>query len=957
MKLQNRVVGLGAVCVLLLAACGGGSESSTRTKNSALCYATQEEKDAAVQAAQDAFDAAMGGGTPGDPMTDTTVPAEEDTSTTVEEETSTTLEMESMGGGYRMPAIHKRSAETTTPASGEELTPEQQQAKMDMETAEATPLCETSGEVSQEVTCDLTFNGVGTYTITSSCPEVTTQIIDSTSNQAISWNATVGEQEVASGVWDAVTEMEKVITFTYTPQSDSGSEEAGGSTVTCTGTALGEVTNMYFEDDCADGSLFGSNTADGMKWFLIKNGALIEDAGAILASGPLDLSTLTPDTPVSFEITYEGTGGSESTETTVEESGPCTATFTSTGVSWACTNGALFNVEIEDMSNQGVYPGVYCASEGTLNVAEGQRFWFNFFLVNGSQTFFDGWADEQKQNAPIEFTVPEDTEGVCTQQDEAQPEIRVISSPSVYGFTAKSDDNTSLNFFSPGECTAENDFAINWYLLENERYVYYSTSHAETITLADGIGEGEETFCGYTDNSYYGGQWVAEFVGNVELMAVTNVELTPVDPELFINTPPELPELPFTYSFDGPAMQYNFVLSEETRVAITVNSGQSCRQDETDDQENGFTDPEIWMYNGVAPWSDANNDEIANDDNGYHSADNCSAAYVDEVLPAGSYFIWAENDDYSDGDTGTITVNSSVELTSYQVNFDDIELTTKSVTVPDAMKIQIPSGGAHLVATLDSLDPTCEVQDPAIAVIKLSNGATVISDDDSGEDLFGMNACSSFVDINLDEGEYLMVFSTYQVMFDGYTWEDEGSGSGNTFELKYGFVVESGSSEEIVVEDSNDPIPPVDVPQTAGLPVDQLKSDSGSSVGIADGVSTMVCSSTCIEDLFALEGVTSDSLTVSIGSESVVVKKGASKVRVPVSSGARELVVTQKASNGTTQVVGSTKVVTSHVSLGYSSSLNSSESGSNMLVLLIVGLGVVVLAGAGAALVRRRKAN
>ena len=95
-----------------------------------------------------------------------------------------------------------------------------------METAEATPLCETSGEVSQEVTCDLTFNGVGTYTITSSCPEVTTQIIDSTSNQAISWNATVGEQEVASGVWDAVTEMEKVITFTYTPQSDSGSEEA-----------------------------------------------------------------------------------------------------------------------------------------------------------------------------------------------------------------------------------------------------------------------------------------------------------------------------------------------------------------------------------------------------------------------------------------------------------------------------------------------------------------------------------------------------------------------------------------------------------------------------------------------------------------------------------------------------------------------------------------------------------
>ena len=119
----------------------------------------------------------------------------------------------------------------------------------------------------------------------------------------------------------------------------------------------------------------------------------------------------------------------------------------------------------------------------------------------------------------------------------------------------------------------------------------------------------------------------------------------------------------------------------------------------------------------------------------------------------------------------------------------------------------------------------------------------------------------------------------------------------------------------------------------------------------------MVCSSTCVEDLFALEGVTGDSLTISIGSESVVVKKGASKVRVPVSSGARELVVTQKASDGSTQVVGSTKVVTSHVSLGSTSSSNTSESGSNMLIKLIVGLGVVVLAGAGVTLVRRRKAN
>ncbi len=954
MKLQNRVVGLGAVCVLLLTACGGGTESSTRTKNSALCYATQEEKDAAVQAAQDAFDAAMGGGSPGDPISDTTVPAEQDTPTSVEEQTSTTIEMESMGGGYRMPAVRAASSgDTTVPPSldGGTLTPEQQQAQMDLETAENQPLCETSGEVSQEVTCEITFTVPSDTPAVSTCAELEIDL-DTRNTAAIEWTATVDSQIVASGVWDSVSENTKVVTFTYTPQSDSGSEDAGGSTVICTGTALGEVTNMYFEDDCADGSLFGSNTADGMKWFLIKNGALIEDAGAILASGPLDLSALTPDTPVSFEITYEGTGGSETTETTVEESGPCTATFTSTGVSWTCTNGALFNVEIEDMSNQGVYPGIYCASEGTLNVAEGQRFWFNFFLKNGSQTFFDGWADEREQNVPIEFTVPEDTEGVCSQSAEDAPDFFDVSVPGVYQYTALESERTELSFFVPGECTDTTAFAINWYFFNGSDFEYSSTSEAESI-----FPEGAEgpAFCSYSDDSYYGGQWVAEFVGNSQtLQAYTNVPFDSVESSVLEQVLPELPEMPFAYSFDGPATQYNFVLTEETRVAITVNSGQSCRQDQTNEEENGFTDPEIWMYNGVAPWSELNDDEIAEDDNGYHSAGNCSAAYVDETLSAGSYFIWAENDDYGSGDTGTITVNSSVELTPYEVNLDDVAMTTKSVTVPDAMKFQVPAGGAHLVATLDSLDPTCEEQDPAFAVIDLSNGVTVAIDDDGGEDLLGMNACSSFIDVNLDEGEYLMVFSTYHVMFDDYAWDEDDSQYGSTFELKYGFATGDGSGNEIVVEESNDPIPPVEVPQTASLPIEQLKSDAGASVGIADGVTTMVCSSTCVEDLFALEGVTSDLLTVSIGGESVVVKKGATKVRVPVSSGARDLVVSQKTTTGITQVVGSTKVVTAHVSLDTSAASGDSQGGSNVVMIALIVVGLLLLSGAGVA-VRRRK--
>ena len=957
-KAQSRIAAFGAIAVLLLSACGGGSESSSRTKNSALCYATQEEKDAAVQAAQDAFDAAMGGGTPGDPISDTTVPAQQDTSTTVEEETSTTIEMESMGGGYRKPALRTRSADTTTPSSGEELTPEQQQAKMDMEAAEATPLCDGVNTAGAEKTCEITLNSVGEIGGTSSCEEVVVQIVNSQATAAIEWIATAGTQTVASGVWDSVSENTKVVTFTYTPQTEADSQDAGGSTVTCTGTANGEVTDLSFTDDCADGYLYGSNSVDGFTWFLVRNGSLISDGGAILASGPLDLSTLTPDTPVSFEISYEGTGGSETTDTTVAEStSACNAIFAPTGVSWECTDGTLFNVAIEDMSNPGVYPLVSCSSNGYLSVADGQKFWFNFYLINGEQTFFDGWNTDQPMNEPIPFTVPEDTEGVCTSSEDQNPDLFDVSVPGAYQFTALgySDTRTTIGFFAPGECSNNNNFAINWYFFDGVGYEYSSTSDPETF-----YPEGAEgpAFCSYTDDSYYEGQWVAEFVGSTQtLSAFSNVEIVAVDPSVLEPVLPELPELPFSYTFDKPAVQYNFVLTEETRVAITANSGQSCSQYEADDEGNGFIDPELYLYSGVAPYSESNNDEIAWDDNGFHSANNCSAAYVDETLPAGSYFIWAENDDFSDGDTGTVTINSSVELVAYDVNLDEISMTTKSVTVPDAMKFQVPTGGAHFVATLDSLDSTCEVQDPAIAVINLSNGVTVTADDDSGEDYLGMNACSSFIDVNLPEGEYLLVFSTYMVMFDDYAWDEEGSGSGSTFELKYGFASESGAGDQIVVEESNDPIPPVEISQTVQVPVDQLKSGADVSVGVSEDVSTMVCSSTCIEDLFALDGVVGDALTLSVGGESVVIRKGDTKARIAVQSGSRDLVVTQTGSNGSTQVVGSTKVFTAPANYGAAASAEGSKkSGNSMQLIVFVVLGLLVIAGVGV-VVRRRTAE
>jgi hypothetical protein len=98
-------------------------------------------------------------------------------------------------------------------------------------------------------------------------------------------------------------------------------------------------------------------------------------------------------------------------------------------------------------------------------------------------------------------------------------------------------------------------------------------------------------------------------------------------------------------------------------------------------------------------------------------------------------------------------------------------------------------------------------------------------------------------------------------------------------------------------------------------------------------------------------------LTVSVGGESVVVKRGASKVRIPVSAGARDLVVLQKTATGRIEVVSSTKVSTAPANLVSTPSTSTSESGSNLLLMVFIGLGLLVLAGAGTTLIRRRKAN
>ena len=84
--LTMKAVALGVAVMFIAASCGSsGSSSSGKTKNSALCFATQEDKDAAIATAQADLDAANASDTTG------------------------------ATGGYRRPAVRSMSGDTTVP--------------------------------------------------------------------------------------------------------------------------------------------------------------------------------------------------------------------------------------------------------------------------------------------------------------------------------------------------------------------------------------------------------------------------------------------------------------------------------------------------------------------------------------------------------------------------------------------------------------------------------------------------------------------------------------------------------------------------------------------------------------------------------------------------------------------------------------------------------------------------
>ena len=880
MNRKVRIFAAISAAVLVLASCGGG-ESSSRTRNSALCYADQAEKDAAVQAARDAFDAAMGGESSGDVVDETPTSVVEETPTSVVEETPTTIGEETptslegaSGGGYRRPAIRAASSgDSTVPPSGDSgsegegdgtLTPEQQQAQMDLEAAETQPLCETDAE-SAEISCTAT------------------------------------------------------------------------------------VTLDSLTDDCADGDVRTVNSGD---WTLVNTAE--DGTETVLAQGTWDVAALSADNPIVIPISYGGTSGEGETSTD-----GCTAVFTSTGVSWDCPNGELFNVAIEDLSNPGVYPIVECSSSGSHTVADGQTFWFNFSL---GLTFFDGWNNEREQNVPISFEVPEDTEGVCSEiSEDVDWDALPFSGQSVegenrYSFTVPEDFGGPV--FAKFESTDDFDVDIDD-MSDFEDYSCWIEC---------------PPFIGYSVWDLAPGEYFIEIEDNIEMVTwMSNIEI--------VANPFEFPTLPYSYTSDGSRTMYALTIAETQTVTLTATAGQTCLSSEDDAEGNGFVDPELDLFGTGVDVSD---------DNSGHSAGNCSASYLEIELDPGTYTIYVEDDDR---EGGSITLGSSVELTEFSITWD---LASASASPDTTFEIVVPTGGAWFWANtatnqsrtltwdesdpfnwvllseegcgnpdgdLETLDWSC--MDSFLALLD-ADGAEVISDDDSGDQWTTSrsngivtesvsNYYSSQFSIYLEEGVY-----TLAVMDCCGPWEGDEP-STDTYEVKFGFgsVVAAEIPKVEVVADEN-PTIPASVEQVK-LPDAQLSADGSVSTSLSDGVNTMVCDASCIDAMFASAGITDGTITISAGGDSVTMRKGQNKAMIPIGKNAEAITATVISADGSQVVNLSSKIAQIPASVQSSieskTGSSSSESGSNLLMLIVLGLGVLVIAGAGTTLVRRRKAN
>jgi len=434
--------------------------------------------------------------------------------------------------------------------------------------------------------------------------------------------------------------------------------------------------------------------------------------------------------------------------------------------------------------------------------------------------------------------------------------------------------------------------------------------------------------------------------GNAVITVNSSIELVPyVWPE----TP--LPATQYSTSFSSDERSYQFTLTETTEVTFTASSNQSCSPDDLWTDNDGFVTPESYLYTQEA-W-DNDDDEIIENTVMYGSPTNCAVNIIQQTLEAGDYVFYAYVDD---DDSGTITIGSSIPLAAPE-DFSFKSMTTVNVSAVQSFEIAVPAGGLWFKAegnSWQSGDCNNNCVDPYLILVDENNKTVTYSDDDGETD---DNWYASLIERFLPEGNYRLIATTYDIFYDGC--ED----CATDYELRYGFASKTSASKpEVVLAPTTNNEMPTDLPAPVALPVSGLKSDGSgtTSAAIAEGVSSMVCNSTCIDTLFTNAGITDGTIDITVGDNTVTVKKGQKKAVIPVGDKAKEITAVVKSADGTQQVelTDGLKVIPGEVQQALDSKsttgvVNTSSGSSSKLPYLLVLL--VALLGIAAVLNERRK--
>ena len=655
----------------------------------------------------------------------------------------------------------------------------------------------------------------------------------------------------------------------------------------------------------------------------------------------------------------------------VDASG-CTATFTTTGVSWDCPNGELFNAAIEDMSNPGVYPLVECASRGSFTVAEGQKFWFNFYLVNGPGTFLDGWNTDRELNVPIGFTVPEDTEGVCAQSASDTPKDYSTLPYTTGSFTPNrtqtwytfglTEDTQVAVTLNGIDCTKGGNVEI--YSGTSTQDISWSGNGGYNNLIIDGNCTGAVVDASLPAGNYV--VMVTSYRNEAPITVNSSIELTKMMFEAVV-----LPKTQNSFTYEWQAHKY-FTLTETTDVVITTSS-------ERNDVNNWWNwDNCAWSWFSL---SDAKHTQLANvfADINYAETGPCSSAIMNMTLEAGTYYL-----DFEGSGLDSINAGSSIEL--LDANSFKWDFTTETVTPDQSFEVVVPKGGAWFRAegnsktdfslTIDKNgnwiaasgcasiegDWTCDNVNPLVLILD-SNGDVVHSDDNSGmvigstigadnsAEITVANYLGASMSTFLEEGTYTLVATN--------VWWDENQDV-TQYELRYGFQ----SAGKIRVTPIDDVVLP-DITIDPQVPFDALTSDGSGKVSVSSEVETMVCDGACIDALFTQANLADGYLTVSVGNSSTRIFKGQRIAMIPLAKNATSIRVVGKSADGSNTPMlfaklnhadaAMEKAMKDKVATGSFGSASESTSGSSKMIYVYVLIALLVLVAIG--YMRRKKAT